>query len=261
MIRTLFCLLLSMAILYSGSIYAEKRPLGDLSQYEKRVYSQNGEDGIIEKIFELIGVDSAYFVEFGVEDGRECNTRYLREKYGWTGLMMDSDYQNLMINLQQEKITAENVVGLFQLYGVPEEFDLLSIDIDFNDFHVWKALLGHYHPRVVVIEYNSSHSPWEDKVIIYDPNGRWDHSNYFGASILSLYKLGRKYGYSLVYADKKGVNIFFIRDDVLAQCPYRFKHINRLEYLFKPPQYGPYNGGHPQDLLNREYVQAEDLLR
>ena len=156
----------------------------NLMDYERKVFSQNGEDGVIEKIFEVIGTKSKYYVEFGVQDGKECNTRHLRENKGWTGLLMDGGYKNQLINLQQEFIDKENINGLFKKYKVPSEFDLLSIDIDFNDFYVWKAIAS--RPSVVVIEYNASHLPNEDKIVVYDPKGRWDGTNYYGASILSL---------------------------------------------------------------------------
>jgi hypothetical protein len=239
------------------------KPEVDLEKYEKRVYSQNGEDGVLEKIFGIVGTTSRYYVEFGVENGNECNTRFLRQFYGWKGLMMDLSYQNHNINLNKEKITAENIVELFQKYQVPTEFDLLSIDIDLNDFHVWNTICQFYRPRVVVIEYNGCLSPHEDKVVIYYPNNHWDGTNYYGASILAFYKLGRKYGYSLVYAENRGANIFFVRDDVLESCGSLFKNTNNVEKLFKPLRNagpGP-NGGHTLDPHNRAYLKAENLLK
>jgi hypothetical protein len=234
----------------------------DLSKYERRVFSQNGEDGVIESICNILGINNGYYVEFGVETADECNTRFLREQKGWTGLLMDLSYQNLAINLHQERVTAENIVNLFRKYQVPEEFDLLSIDIDFNDFYVWAAICKNYRPRVVVIEYNASHLPSEDKVIIYDPNGGWDGTMYFGGSILSMYELGRRYGYSLVYAESQGVNLFFIRDDVLKNCIYRFKDVNNVESIYRHPKYGlPSNeGGHPRDPHNRQYLSSKELF-
>lgn len=231
----------------------------DLSLFEKRYFSQNGEDGVLEKIFELIGADSKYYVEFGVEGGYECNTRYLRQEYGWMGLMMDAGNENPVINLHREYITAENINDLFRKYRVPTKIDLLSIDIDYNDFHVWKAIEGRYTPRVVVIEYNATHLPDEDKIVFYDPQTFWDGSNYFGASILALYKLAREKKYSLVYAEKMGVNLFFIRDDVLQNCSFTFKNVNDVEKIYRYPRYGSGpNGGHPADPKNRPYMRAEN---
>lgn len=233
-----------------------------LAEFEKKVFSQNGEDGVIEKIFSVIGTTNKYYVEFGVEDGRECNTRHLREFKGWTGLLMDGGFANSNINLHQEFITVENIQGLFEKYSVPQEFDLLSIDIDYNDFYVWRSLASKYKPRVVVIEYNASHLPTEDRIVVYDPKGRWDGTNYFGASLLALFRLGRVLGYSLVYADARGVNLFFIRDDILQMQSEVFENTNELRHIYRYPKYniGP-NGGHPQDPQNRPFTSSEVELK
>jgi len=229
----------------------------DLQPFEKKVYSQNGEDGITLKIFECIGTTNKYYVEFGVENGDECNTRVLREHHGWQGLMMDGNHQNDAINLRQEFITVENINHLFQKYQVPKEFDLLSIDIDFNDFYIWNTLISKYRPRVVIIEHNATHLPDEDKVVIYHPTQTWDETNYFGASLLALKNLGNKHGYTLVYADNRGVNLFFVRTDILTDLNCHFKDENDEVKLYKAPSYswGP-NGGHPEDPLFRKFITS-----
>jgi hypothetical protein len=228
----------------------------NLSKFEKKIFSQNGEDGVIEKIFQTIGVKNKYFVEFGVEDGAECNTRYLREVLGWTGLMMDGSHENCSINLRKEFITAKNINELLKKYGVPLGFDLLSIDIDYNDFYVWYAIKN-YRPRVVVIEFNATHLPEEDKVVIYNPNYMWDFTNYYGASILTLAKLGNLKGYTLVYVDRRGVNLFFIRSDILKK--FSFKNSGNVQKLYKSPKFGngP-NGGHREDHLHRQYFNFDE---
>lgn len=228
----------------------------DLSIYEKKIHSQNGEDGVLKEIFSLIGTTNKYFVEFGVEAGFECNTRNLRENLGWNGLMMDSFNENISINLYKEFITAENINYLFSKYEVPQEFDLLSIDIDYNDFYIWNSL-KQYSPRVVIIEYNATFLPDEDKVIPYDPYGMWDVTNFFGASILSLSKLGESKGYTLVYTENSGVNLFFIRNDLLEDVS--FTNVGDVIKLYKFPAYGygP-NGGHAQDPYNRAFLTFEE---
>lgn len=227
--------------------------MDSLDNSDYKIYSQNGEDGVISKIFDSIGLTNKFFVEFGVENGTECNTRHLREKLGWSGLMMDGSHENLVINLRKEFITAENIVSLFEKYKVPIEFDFLSLDIDFNDWYVWKAISKKYSPRVVCIEYNSSHLPGEDKVVKYDPNGCWDGTNYFGASYTALVNLANSIGYTIVYAENMGVNLFFIRNDVLNGW-------RPSASLYKPPRYG-YNGnGHRRDPYNREYVKSQDMI-
>ena len=204
--------------------------------WERKIHSQYGEDGIIEIIFYLIGTSTKYFVEIGVEDGKECNTRHLQEHRGWTGIMMDGVYENPPI--KTEFVTAENVNDLLAKYNVPKELDLLSIDIDGNDYWVWKAIEG-FSPRMVVIEYNSVHPPTESKVIKYDPEHRWDQTNYFGASLLALVKLGRSKGYTLVGCENKGVNAFFVRDN-LIEGHFEPKSVAEL---YKPPKYGKRVGG------------------
>lgn len=161
-----------------------------INDWEMRVYSQNGEDGILQYIFYKIGTTNKYFVEFGVEDGQECNTRYLRE-LGWQGLWMDANYKNKLV--KKEFVTPNNIEHLFKKYAVPQKFDLLSIDVDSNDYWIWKAITK-YRPRVVVIEYNSA----------------WKNKTDYGVSLATMVALGRKKGYRFVACDQKGINAFFV---------------------------------------------------
>lgn len=233
----------------------------DLSKYEKSLYSQNGEDGVIEKIIELIQPKNKFCVEFGATEGKALsNTCLLREK-GWKAVLWDLGYEKPEIGLYKEFITAENINSLFEKYKIPNNFGLLSIDIDYNDFYVWKALDEKYQPDVIIIEYNATHRSNQDKVVKYDPFFCWDGTNYFGASILAMYNLGRSKGYSLVYADKKGVNLFFIRDDLLKDKDFSFKNINNVRKLYRTPRYGKGpNRGHRKDSLNRSYLSSGDLI-
>jgi len=258
----------------------------DINSHEKKIYSQNTEDGILEFIFSKIGITNKFSVEFGVGNGFECNTVYLLEKKGWHGLMMDygadqkinwkdilkkvwstrnlgfidniKKYTNFFkkiikrkersthfnLDIKIEKVTAENIQNLFQKYNVPKNFDLLSIDIDYNDYWVWKAIVD-YSPRVVVIEFNSSILPNESRVVPYDPDTKWDGTNYFGASLLALKNLGLEKGYTLVGCDNNGVNAFFCKSELLDE----FK-IKDILHLYRSPKYGEIvNGqhiGHPK---------------
>ena len=236
----------------------------DLSEFEQKKYSQNGEDGITKKLIELIYNDdnnNKYYVEFGVENGKECNTRILREDFNWNGLQMDGTYENNDINLRKEFITKKNIVYLFKKYNVPSRINLLSVDIDFNDFYCLKEILANYRCDILICEYNATHLPTEDKIIIYNPNGGWDCSNYFGASLLSFYKLGNHYNYSLVYCNENGVNCFFVHNDIIASKQLNFKFMNDVEKIYKKPGYsnGP-NGGHPQDRYNRPYITYDQAI-
>jgi len=187
--------------------------LTDLTSFERRSYSQNGEDGILKAIFRKIGTVNRFCVEFGVEDGTECNTRYLTEKLGWGSLLMDVNAQ-APPSVKKEFVTPENVNGLFKKYAVPEEFDLLSIDLDYSTYWVWKAIEG-YRPRVVAIEYNALVPPDKKMVVKYDPTAVWnDRDDYFGASLSAIADLGRQKGYALVACDSMGVNAFLVREDI-----------------------------------------------
>lgn len=197
--------------------------MSELNQYEKKVYSQNGEDGIIEEIFNRIGTTNKYFVEFGVETGEECNARYLHEK-GWKGLMIEGSEEmhsrlkdNYDDNVQtvHSFITKDNIVDIFKSAQVPTELDLLSVDIDGNDYWVLKSILeGGYEPQVIVVEYNAIYPPPAQWIMKYNAEHVWDGTSYQGASLQSLYQLCLHYGYLLVGTDSRGVNAFFVRHTV-----------------------------------------------
>lgn len=269
-----FVAILALCLSYFSVVFAESpfssffntapqgKPTINLALHENKIFSQNGEDGVIQAIFSLIGSTSKYYVDFGAGNGhRLSNTKYLRTQRGWRGLLLDVQYQDLSINLYKEMVTSTNINALFAKYRVPENFDLLSIDIDFNDFYVWQALDDKYKPRVVIIEYNGTHFPYEDKIVIQNPSYMWDGSNYQGASMLALYNLGRSKGYSLVFADSQGVNLFFIRDEIVERIPYAFINMNSVPRLYRKPRYGKGpNGGHRADPHNRPYVSSDRFI-
>ncbi|MGZ4704841.1 MAG: hypothetical protein ACXWCM_08235, partial [Acidimicrobiales bacterium] len=170
-----------------------------LSAAELRVFSQNGEDGVLAEIFERIGEGDRFFVEFGAEEGLEGNSRFLREVLGWRGVYIEADpelHQRLAARIDPDTctvvrslVTPDNIESLLEQAGVPDAFDLLSIDIDGQDYYVWEALTRH-RPRVVVIEYNSGLTAGRSQV---EPRGAgpWDRTDHFGASIEALIALGR----------------------------------------------------------------------
>jgi len=206
--------------------------LDDLLQHEHKVYSQNGEDGVLQAIFAAVGVTNKYFVEFGCEQATECNCAYLLEQ-GWKGLFMDGGgiSHNPRAVVHKEFITAENINALFRKYAVPDAIDLLSLDIDGNDYWVWKEITC--RPRVIVIEYNGHFPPPLRRTIIYDPKFRWNGSDYFGGSLQAMKELGEQKGYTLVYCESTGGNAFFIAKDVL---PASFVP-KPIEAIFRPPNY------------------------
>jgi hypothetical protein len=201
-----------------------------LNRYEQQVFSQNGEDGILAEIFRRIGVASKYFVEFGVGDGTENNTAALIFQ-DWVGTWLEGDranvqsiqnsYRRTLANAQlkvfQSFLTQENICDLFSQAEVPHEFDLLSIDIDGNDYYLWrKILLGGYRPRVVVIEYNAIYSADIHWVVPYRADTRWDLTSWTGSSLRALFELGQEMGYELVGCNFSGLNAFFVRRDLVG---------------------------------------------
>ncbi len=219
---------------------------------ERHEYSQNGEDGIIAAIFGMIGTTNKYYVEFGVEDGIECNSRYLFKHKGWEGLLMDGSNENPALGLHKEFITAENIETLFTQYDVPQEFDLLSIDIDGNDYWVWKAIRN-YHPRVVIMEYNACipHSP--PVTIPYHPSFQWDKTDYYGASLSALVILARTKGYTLVGTDSCGVNAFFVQNHLIAEHFILSAPVT----LYHPAAFkGKPGNKHPHDPLGRPWIEV-----
>lgn len=199
----------------------ELRWICDLWRHEWGIFSQNGEDGILRKIFKHIGAKGKSYVEFGTENGQECNTRLLRQVHGWKGLLMDSHYEDKSIELYREFVTRANFMTLLtKKYRnlVPRDLDLLSIDVDFNDFWLLDAMdLTRVSPRVIIVEVNSHIPSNEARTVAYDDeSGGWDGwSSYFGGSVAAFYRWSTRNGYSLVYCESHGVNCFFVRNDNL----------------------------------------------
>lgn len=185
----------------------------DLERHASSVYSQGGEDGVLLRLFEKIGARHRSFVEFGAWDGLHLsNTANLRLHHGWSGLLMEGSDRADGELVRRETVNAENIEDLFDRYHVPPDFDLLSIDIDGNDYWVWKAL-ERYRPRVVLVEYNVFFLPRTAKTIAYDASHDWDKEHfglYHGASLAAFEKLGRSKGYVLVYTEPYCPNAIFV---------------------------------------------------
>jgi hypothetical protein len=159
--------------------------------------------------------------------------------------MLDNSNARPSIGLHLEYVTAENVNDVLASHSVPDEFDVLSIDIDGNDYWVWKAMS--YQPRIVVIEWNCSISPFKALTIPYSPNFAWDSTCYYGASILALTRLGERKGMVLVAADKRATNLFFVR----AEYAHMFEGAGYIESI-----YPDWHWSHPEDQQKREFVEV-----
>jgi len=202
-----------------------------LTESEFQVSSQWGEDGIIQHLIRSVPIERRVFVEFGVQDYRESNTRFLLQHDNWSGLVMDGSARNIEAirrdaiywrhNLKAECafVTRENINSLIEKQGIVGDIGLLSIDIDGNDYWVWQALEC-ISPRIVIVEYNSLFGPAVKVTVPYDPafvRGRAHYSNLFwGASLSALCDLAGRKGYVLLGSNSAGNNAFFARADVAS---------------------------------------------
>jgi hypothetical protein len=245
--------MLRHALLNNPKYLDEKR----LEPYGFKVYSQNDEDGIIQEIFNRIGITSKTFVEFGVEDGSENNTAYLLMQ-GWKGYWIEGDstqvakikkiynraIYNSQLTINNSFITKDNIDALISAHFTGE-IDLLSIDIDGNDYHVWKNIKC-INPRVVIVEYNAKFPPPCSFIMEYDENYCWDCSDKMGMSLQAAVELGESLGYQLVGTNLNGVNAFFVRNDIIHQKKNLFHLPATAEDLYNPARYYLIiSNGHP----------------
>lgn len=200
-----------------------------LCEYECQVYSQWGEDGLIQYLIRQVVIEHPIFVEFGVENYTESNTRFLLMNNHWSGLVIDGADRNIEFikrdpiywrhNLKAECafVTAENINELLKASGVDGDIGLLSIDIDGNDYWVWDAVKV-VSPRIVIVEYNARFGPHRAVTVPYDPafNRAEAHYSriYYGASLAALVSLGSRKGYDFVGCNSAGNNAFWVRRDV-----------------------------------------------
>jgi hypothetical protein len=200
-----------------------------LTDAEFKVFSQFGDDGILQYLVYHLDIlpSEQTFVEFGVENYEESNTRFLLMNNNWRGLIMDGSKSNVdhvkhsphywkhNLSVKVAFIDAENINDLISNEGFEGEIGLLSIDIDGNDYWVWQAITN-YRPRVVILEYNAIYPPESSWVMQYNPSHQWKYNSHMGSSLKALEKLGHQKGYKLVACSFSGVNAFFVREDLLG---------------------------------------------
>ena len=212
--------------------YRQTEHLMNPDKAEFKVFSQWGEDGIIQWLIHNLNIESRTFIEFGVQNYTESNTRFLLMNDNWSGLVIDGSAENIgfikrdniywRYNLKAECafITAENINELISKNGLIGEIGILSVDIDGNDYWVWKAI-DVVNPAIVICEYNYRFGKDKAVTIPYDPSfvrEKAHYSNiYYGASIQALVQLGNEKGYSLVAGNRNGNNVFFVRNDLLNE--------------------------------------------
>ena len=200
-----------------------------ISDSEFRVFSQWGEDGIIQHLLRNIEVSRKIFVEFGVQNYTESNTRFLLINNNWSGLVIDGGSEEVayikndpiywQYNLKAVNtfITKDNINQIFAENGIQGEIGLLSVDIDGNDYWVWQAI-DSVNPAIVVSEYNFRFGAIKAVTVPYDAGfvrTKAHYSNiYYGASLKALCLLANRKGYTFVGCNSAGNNAFFVRNDL-----------------------------------------------
>lgn len=216
----------------------------NLNRFEYQVYSQNGEDGIIDEIFNRIGTTSKLFLEIGVGDGMETLTTFLLLQ-GWSGYWIDGDKKALRsvskqfnteiqsgrLSINNAFITAEKVNDLLSDLAFPQEIDFLSVDIDRNTYWILEPILSIIKPRAIGVEYNALFPPHVDWKVEYAPTKIWDGTTYQGASLKAYETLCSKFGYALVGCEITGTNAFFVRQEL---CEDKFLEPFTAENHYEP---------------------------
>jgi hypothetical protein len=212
-----------------SSLNNQKGNIASLDEVEFQVFSQRGEDGVIQYIINKIEIPNKIFVEFGVETYTESNTRFLLMNNNWSGLVIDGSKKNIDfvkndfiywkydITAIESFITRDNINNLISNYTNKEDIGLLSVDIDGNDYWVWEAIET-IKPRVVICEYNSVFGSKEKVTVPYKENfirSKEHYSElYFGASLAAFCDLAGKKGYDFIGTTSAGVNAYFVRKDL-----------------------------------------------
>ena len=233
---------------------------GPLTEFELRCFSQHGEDGVIAELLHRLGESNRFFVEFGIESGREGNCVFLADVLGWSGLFIEAEEQhfselsdkyaaNTAVRTLRANVTPQNIESSSLTPASPSEPDLLSIDIDGQDYWVWEALEQH-RPRILVIEYNAALPTGRQLVQPRENAEGWDGTDYFGASLDALCALADRKGYTLAHTDLAAVNAFFVRSDLSAGAVPSHHQVARRSQ----PNYFMRAYRHPPDPSRRPYT-------
>ncbi len=202
-----------------------------LRDYEFKVFSQWGEDGIIQRLIATVPIANSTFIEFGIEDFSESNCRFLMINDHWRGFVLDGSQRGIAalqsadwlwkydLRARCAIVTRDNVNELLQSSGFDRDLGILSIDVDGIDYWLLEALDA-YSPRILIMEFNSLFGKERRISVPYDASffRREKHYSdlYFGASLPALAYLAEKRGYSLVGTESTGTNAFFVRAALLS---------------------------------------------
>jgi hypothetical protein len=250
----------------------QKQEISSLHEVEFQVFSQWGDDGIIQYLINKIHIPNKTFIEFGVENYKESNTRFLLINNNWSGYVIDGSQENInfikndSISFAYELyanasfITAENINQLLQKPKFDPEVGILSIDIDGNDYWVWKAI-DCLNPIIIIAEYNSLFGKNTAWTVPYDPHfirseKHWSMV-YYGASLKALQLLAEEKGYYFIGCNSNGNNSYFIRKDKIGD----FKILSVTEgYVFSKFREILINGERPSGEDRVKVIEGLDVI-
>jgi len=211
-----------------------KEPVQNFHNIEFSVFSQWGDDGIIQYLIHMLDIKNHTFIEFGVGNYLEANTRFLLLNNNWKGLIFDGSEKNMTyvhhdsiswkydITAKPLFITKGNINSAIKSCGFEGEIGILHIDIDGNDYWIWENIQV-VNPEIVIMEYNSAFGnkgaisvPYSDDFFVTKVH----HSNlFFGGSLKAMCHLANKKGYSFVGSNSNGNNAYFVRNDRIKNIP------------------------------------------
>ena len=224
-------------------------------KFGKKVYSQSDEDGLTSEIIKRLKIKKGYFVELGIGNGTENNTLFLRS-LGWEGLWVGGQKLKYKLNSNKLKfirtwITKNNVLDLIKKNISQKNIDLLSIDLDGNDYHILQEILmSDINPEIIIVEYNARFIPPQQFIMPYDENHKYPsyfYDDYFGASLESFNQLLAKFNYSIVCCNAAtGANAFFVK----SKNKKLFKETPKdlIEIYSEPNYLTPIKFGHQKSI-------------
>ena len=208
-----------------------KANIASLKDIEFKVFSQFGDDGIIQWLLQHLNFPNQTFVEFGVENYQESNTRFLMCNDNWSGVVIDGSKANIAqivnshyfwkfdLRAKAAFIDQENINSLLLSFKLEKDVGVLHIDLDGNDFWIWKTI-DVISPVVVILEYNGLFGADRSITVPYDKTFRRTNAHYsnlyFGASLPALHQLSSEKGYAFIGCNSAGNNAYFVRRDKLT---------------------------------------------